>query len=291
MKTQEPESLKQINRSGFPFQLKVEDGVRVAENIHHWRVASREHPWTDVRESSGFIDLVLKNTEVSTYRLVIECKRVKANDDRQLQWLFLVEQTKSDFVFRSSAFEVEADIGARLWDDVQVWPASLESQFCVLHGDEPRRPLLESLSKGLLDATEGLAQEEINLEQSIREPEKRDRPLHVRLFMFPMIVTNAKIAVCRFDPSSVDLEQGLLREGDAEIFEVPMIRFRKSLATEFPEGTFFHLEAANRARERTVLVVNATHLVDILKEWRVERMPDRQYAIERLLWARQHENR
>jgi hypothetical protein len=32
---------------------------------------------------------------------------------------------------------------------------------------------------------------------------------------------------------------------------------------------FYHLEAANKARERTVLVVNADHLTAGLSDWRV----------------------
>lgn len=281
--TKDINALKQVNRSGFPFQLKVEHDVRATEASHHWVVASREHAWIDSEGNDGFIDIVLKHKEHSTFRLVLECKRVKADDARQLQWLFLVEDAKSDFVFSASSFQVEADIGARLWDDVQVSPASLEAQFCVLQGDEPRRGLLERLATGLLESTEGLAQEEISIEQTIRKADQSDRPLHVRLFLFPIIVTNAKIAVCRFDPSRVDLQEGMLYAGDAEIFEVPMIRFRKSLATPFPDGVFYHLEAANKARERTVLVVNAEHLTDILTTWNMGRMPDRNYAIERLL--------
>lgn len=35
-------ALKQVNRSGFPFQLKVEHEVRSSEQSHHWSVASRE---------------------------------------------------------------------------------------------------------------------------------------------------------------------------------------------------------------------------------------------------------
>ena len=155
---------------------------------------------------SGFIDLVLKHNEYSTFRLIIECKRVKADDARQLRWLFLVENAKSDFVERASSFEAESDIGARVWD-VSVAPLSLQSEFCVLPGDEPRRPLLEAVAKELLEATEGLAQGEIAIAQSIQESQRR---LYVRLFLFPMIVTNAKIAVCRFDPDRVDLERGCL---------------------------------------------------------------------------------
>jgi hypothetical protein len=226
---------------------------------------------------------VLKHKEFSTYRLIIECKRVKADDATQLQWLFLVEEARADSVVRASSFQVEADIEVRVWDDVRVMPASLESQFCVLKGDEPRRAsLLESLAKGLLDSTEGLAQEEVNMAESIRNSEQNPRGLYVRLFLFPMIITNAKIAVCRFNPSRVKLDHGMLEPDDAEIFEVPMIRFRKSLATDFPEGVFYTLDGANKARERTVLVVNAEHLTDILQKWQMGTMPDRPYAIERL---------
>ena len=62
-----------------------------------------------------------------------------------------------------------------------------------------------------------------------------------------------------------------------------MIRFRKSLATGFPEGLVYTLEAANQKRERTVLIINAEHLIETLNNWQVNRMPDRLYAIERLL--------
>jgi hypothetical protein len=42
------------------------------------------------------IDIVLENKEYSTFRLVIECTRVKADiDARLLHWLFLVEDSKS----------------------------------------------------------------------------------------------------------------------------------------------------------------------------------------------------
>jgi hypothetical protein len=97
-------------------------------------------------------------------------------------------------------------------------------------------------------------------------------------------VTNAKIIICRFDPERVGLDHGTLNAEDGEILEVPFIRFRKSLATGFPEGVFYTLDGANRARERTILVVNATHLIDVLKEWKMDRLqPDGMYAIERLL--------
>jgi hypothetical protein len=98
-----------------------------------------------------------------------------------------------------------------------------------------------------------------------------------------MIVTNAKIIVCRFDPQNVKLDDGALDTNDAEVFEVPFIRFRKSLETEFPDGRYFTLEAVNRARERTVLVVNASHVIEVLRNWTLAEMPGTAYAIKSLL--------
>ena len=144
------DDIKQVNRSGFPFQLKVEHDIRATKSEHGWSVASREHPWEN-ESRSGFIDLVLKHEQFSTFRIVIECKRLKADDARQLRWLFLVEETRSDLVLRTSSLQVEADLGAAIWDDVLVNPASLESQFCALQGDNPgRNPLLENLAKEAL---------------------------------------------------------------------------------------------------------------------------------------------
>ena len=127
-------------------------------------------------------------------------------------------------------------------------------------------------------STEALAQEEIPIEQSHRMGEEH-RPLHVRLSLFPVLVTNAKVVVCKFDPKSIKLEHGTLESSDAEIFEVSMLRFRKSLVTKFPDGMFYTLEAANRACERTVLIINANHLIDTLKKWDMDRMPDRIFAV------------
>jgi hypothetical protein len=182
-------ALKQVNRSGFPFQLKVEHDIRATEQRHKWSVASREHPWTSPEGNSGFIDIVLKSSGAC---LVIECKRVRADDASQLQWLFLVEEAKSDLTGEASSFYVEAALDVRGWNDVRISPYSLESQFCVLQGDEPRRSLLENLAKGLLQSTEGLAQEEISVYQSIKASrqhgfrlgESSDAPLQVRFFFF-----------------------------------------------------------------------------------------------------------
>lgn len=81
------ESLKQVNRSGFPFQLGVEHDIRATHEEHRWSVSSVEHAWTNDSGAGGFIDLVLKREDPPTFRVVLECKRIKADDGRQLRWV------------------------------------------------------------------------------------------------------------------------------------------------------------------------------------------------------------
>jgi hypothetical protein len=276
----------QINRSGFPFQLKVEQEVRSNVRNHRWEVASREHPWMNPEtHTSGFIDLVLKHIDYSTFRLVVECKRVRADDATQLRWHFLLPDQTSEPVTQASCFEVEGKKApapylfdcVRVWDEVSVTPSSLQAEFCVMKSDETRRQtILESHAADLLESIEGLAEEELNIEKSQRPA------THLRLFIFPVIVTNAEIAVCRFDPRLIKIDDGTIDDCDISI--VPFIRFRKSLATGFPQGTFFDLESANRARERSIFVVNAARLSEFLSGWKVTPRPgEYQYAVQKLL--------
>ena len=54
-------------------------------------------------------------------------------------------------------------------------------------------------------------------------------------------------------------------DGDSE--EVPMVRFRKTFTAALPPNAkATDLESASREGERTVLVINATHLVDVLQQ-------------------------
>ena len=278
------ETLKQINRSGVPFQLRIEHEIRATESQHGWRVASREHPWRNPdSDSSGFIDLVLCHTQMPGDRLVIECKRVKGEDRRQLQWLFLLPDQEVKQTQRASCFEVEGSFrqseesakweDIRPWDTVQVVPASPESEFCILSGDDSKRqPILEALCGEVLESVEGLAQEEVSIQKS--QPKG-----WLRLFIFPVIVTNAKITVCQFKSSDVSIADGTLDLNNVKLDTVPFIRFRKSLATNFPEGKFLHLKDAHRARERTVFIINAEGLPDFLKGLRMEQ-PLQGFAIQ-----------
>ena len=115
------ETLKHIWKSGFPFQLRVEDEVRSTHSTHNWSIATREHAWTNKEtESSGFIDLVLKHDHFVTYRMVIECKRVKADDQRQLKWLFLVPEGEKQEKQLASCLEV-GERGPRKFGQCAKW--------------------------------------------------------------------------------------------------------------------------------------------------------------------------
>jgi hypothetical protein len=273
--TKPDDALQQTARSGFPFQLRVDEEVRSTHKAHGWSVASREHPWVHPESgASGFIDIVLRHDHFSTFRMVIECKRMKADDARQLRWIFLEPDKSAQPTNISSCLQVvgsnnysqEQQIweDVRLWDNVRSTPASLESSFCILPNDEQRRqPILESLAAEVLESIEGLAQEEVNIARSQRGSN------HLRLFIFPVIVTNAEIVVCRFDPKQISVETGLLDKSGTEFETVPFVRFRKSLATQFPAGSFHDLAEASRARERTIFVANAASLSQLLSNWEV----------------------
>ena len=232
------EILKQLNKSGYPFQLRVEQEVVATYQDHGWLLAGREQPWSTPDGGSGFIDIVLAHNHFTTYRLVLECKRIKGDDQRQLNWIFLLPGGTSRTT-SSSCLEVEGNgdrtssppawNDMRIWEDVRVSPESYQAEFCVLPSDEQRKsPILESLAVECLRSVSGLANEEVNVMS-------KGYAQYLRLFITPVIVTNADLAVCRFDPNSIKIEDGTLDASNTEIEIVPFIRFRKSLATAMPQ--------------------------------------------------------
>lgn len=288
--------LNQVNASGYPFQLMVANIVSETTREHGWTVASQEHPWKSPDGSnSGFIDIVLESQ--NTLRLVVECKRNKAQDSRQLNWIFLLPGTSVEKEQQlASCLEVEGwtesneqpgSNPGQVWRDLQIWdnvrltPASLQAEFCVHPSDgSAKQPTLEKLATEVLDSMEGLANEEVQITRSMNEN-------HRRLFVFGAIVTNSLLSVFRFDPSKVKPTNGSLDLNDVTIEEVPFIRFRKSLATDFPKGSFRNLKASSRARERTVFVVNAEKLPEFLKGWETRGTGEfGEYAIQSYLRGR-----
>ena len=282
--TDREETLTTVNRSGFPFQFRVFDEIQRTSSLHKWSVSTWEHPWLNrPTETSGFVDLVLENTAVHTQRMVIECKRVRAQDKRQLQWVFLIPVGEAKPIRTASCLEIECqtqDRGIisdiRVWDNVDVIPDSPEAEICILPSDETRnKPILEHLASYVLDSVQGLAQEEVNIQTT------QAGAGHLRRFIFPVIVTNATILLCQFNPRLINIKDGTLDDSSTTLTPVPFIRFRKSLSTRFPEGTFHSLAQANTARHRTVFIVNADSLPAFLKAWQM--YPKGTFALERLV--------
>lgn len=278
--TSQNDTLKQINNSGFPFQFRVLEEIRRTKETHSWSISTWEHPWTDEETgSSHFLDIVLQHNH-SKASLVIECKRVRAEDSRQLQWAFLIPANDKRPVSTASCLEIESDPGnnreIKIWDEVDVTPDSFESEICILPSDETRnRPILEHLASQVLDSVEGLAQEELYIQRS--HPDH----VHLRRFIYPVIVTNASILVCQFKPDLIRIIDGTLDPASTLLTTVPFIRFRKCFDAEFPAGQFRTLVDANLARARTVFVVNAESLVEFLSAWVMR--PKGSYAIQRIL--------
>ena len=243
---------KLLNASGFAFQLAIEDAVRNSDVASTWQVTGREHPW-QIGHSKGFIDLVLTS---GTTHLVLECKRTRDAD-----WLFRMPDAAQ--MKRSHACVCWTDTkphhrALQGWGDTQVYPASPETEFCAVRGQgEKGTPLLERIAGGLIEATNGLAYQCLELG-------RQSRTTHLLL---PVIVTSASLHVSQFAPGEVSLESGEL--GKAEHQRVSHLRFRKSLAG--PEVPFEYepetLEDLAYGSLRTVFVVEATGLVDWLRSF------------------------
>lgn len=242
-----------VNASGFAFQLRLEHHVRETRSRHQWDVLTREHPWS-TGDRSGFADLIL---EQGIVRLIIECKR-----PRDASWVFLVPHGDSEQIDRCRVQWADASpekpnlLG---WDDFKVSPASIESEFCSIRGQgEGDRSLLERLSGDLIESLPSIANDDFQLAPANR--------ISQHWIYVPVIVTTAKLEVCRFSLGDVDLQEGILKQSSFET--VPFLRFRKSLAhTLNPHARGTSLNDITSDKMRTILVVNSEHLPEFLEQW------------------------
>jgi hypothetical protein len=244
---------KLVNASGFLFQLGVEHQIRASSDVHKCEVLVKEHPWSlEGADVQGFIDLVVEKGAV---RLVIECKR-----SRNAEWVFLVPEGSPNerTEFRCLWAQRRVDNTIRTgWDDLQVLPKSSEAGFCVVRGTgEGEKSLLERICGPLLDSVDSLASQEIKLSER--------RFLPVLMIYFPVIVTTATLYTCNFKAENISVASGQIPPGEFQA--VPLVRFRKSMTTQVdddPES--FKIESLNSASQRSVLVVNANSLCEVLK--------------------------
>jgi hypothetical protein len=253
-----------VNTSGFPLQLRVAEEIRGMDH-GAWSVVAEEHPWHDAdTRDEGFIDLVVsQSSNHDLHRMVIECKRTRDAD-----WVFLLPDRSNDGqgshvrCMWISTYPQNLREGTDLrsgYHDFYIAPESYISPFCIVRGTgEGQRPMLENLCARLLTSLESFAREELNLFLSRNRTERR--------YYVPMIVTNARLTVCRFNLGSVSLDAGEVPGGVFE--EVSYIRFIKSLTTRISEDPRINtIAAANRDRHRTVLVVQSAHLTEFLNAW------------------------
>ena len=253
--TEHKEALRDlINASGFLFQLRIEQEIKAAgpNQTGGWEFAAREHRWKDAEDGGeGFIDLILK---YGMGRMIIECKRVT-----DANWVFLIPDKRSNmsrahipWTMRTNDKESISD-----WHDFSVTPASPEAAFCVVRGQgEKDTPMLERLSSQVLRSVESFANEELGyIDRSDRRP----------LIYFPVIVTNATLHVCQFDPTLVDISTGQINEANFQ--QVPCVRFRKSLSSGLPSRQPNRdIEKTNYNNERTIFVINSVALTEILAQ-------------------------
>lgn len=251
-----------VNSSGFPFQLRIAQEIRSMEHLA-WNVIAEEQPWREeATGKDGFIDLVIgQNTNQDLHRMIIECKRTRDAD-----WVFLLPNSRDRGphirCMWASSYPQNLHESTAMrsgYHDFYIAPESYISEFCVVRGSgEGHKPMLENLAGSLLSSMESFAREEINLWLARNRTERR--------YYVPVLVTNARLTVCNFDVRSVAIEAGEIPQGDFE--EVPYIRFRKSLTTIISEDSPAQtIAAANRDRHRTVLVVQSSHLAELMNEW------------------------
>lgn len=247
---------KQLNQSGFPLQLAIDNLVRGKAGEIGWSVLYREHGWSSPDGQSGFADLVLEN-QYRTAVMVLECKRVLDSD-----WLFIEEQGSNNETLRTRVWvnntpETKAYSG---YFDIRTKPVSPESMYCVIGGQDTRsRPLLERVSAETCAAMEAIALEEY--------PHMKARNYGFRMYA-PVIVTTARLSVSSVDASSLSLSTG--EAGNVTHREVPFVRFRKQLSSAFaiqPNGSASDFSQLAAAREKMVFVVNAEHIARFLKLW------------------------
>ena len=253
--------LDAVNRSGFPLQIKAAAQVTRTRLDHGWRVLHQEHSWKNQQDGqSGFIDLILLD-EHKTTALVVECKRTT-----DAHWIFLVPETNPKLHRHGKAWATHLTRlrpGSNRWRDLNFSPQTPESAFCVIDGQDPKaRPMLERVAAEVVSATQAYAHEEFEL----RDVNK----VFTRIYA-NVILTTARLKLCTFDAHSINISNGTM--AGAAFTDVPYLRFRKQLSTAPPyivwSGSEPDPSSVAQAKENTVFVVNADHLLQFLSEFKV----------------------
>lgn len=266
--------LNYVNVSGFPLQLAIEHEVTKAQLELGWSVVGGEHHWQDDQTGKeGFIDIVLGHITYK-YRAVIECKR-----QLDKSWIFLSpsnSKKKNSAVLLWSKrmnFESPQGLGSfRAWDRVRIRPSSFISAFCTMQGQSPNdRPLLERVASDVLLMAESLATEE--------SPAVSARIGGFPMIYIPIIVTTAKLLVCEFEETDVEIQTGTIPFDKVEFTEVPYIQFEKSLQSNIESsgaslmnllGETPGLAELHQFKQRSVFVVHSSEIVNFLSCFKLQ---------------------
>ena len=250
--------LNLVNKSGFVFQLCIEHEIENTKDTHKKEVLAREYRWIDPNsDQERFIDIILSTG--TNGRMIIECKRV-----RQGNWVFLVPESDKPKNSANILWTGNNKSGKQLasWHKFDLIPQSIESSFCIIRGQgEKDQPMLERLASFLLRSTEVLALEEMETSQESRNFNLK--------FYFPVIITNASLSICRYDPSNIDINSGDLSGADFE--EVPFIRFTKSMSTIIESsGEVKSIQDISTENQRTIFIINVGSLGStLLEKWEI----------------------
>lgn len=263
--------LNYVNVSGFPFQLAVEYEINKSESEHQWQVVGREHFWKDNNTGKeGFIDLVLANTTY-TYRAIIECKR-----QLEKSWIFLVPSDHQPqnlaTLLWSQRFSFRKKVD-QAWAVLRIDPLSFVSAFCTMQGQSQNdKPMLERVASDVLLMIESLAKEESGYVGA--------RIGAFPIIYVPIIVTTAKLLVCKFQESDLDLQTGTLPKDKVEFIKVPLIQFQKGLQSNIDSegkslanvtGSITNLKQLNEFNQRSVFIVQANELTNFLKGFQLQK--------------------
>lgn len=225
--------------------------VHLARSTVPWKVGrdDEEMPWRDSLGHEGFLDFVARTSQAT---VTVECKKTEADVLTFLAPRGADHTSQDDMTRDTRCLSMQrlhhgdgaVTIFAGCW-----WPdpQTPEAAFCVV-GRSPRERLLERDAQSLIRATDAYAGRAMRgLVAPHHQREVRDTPI------FPVLVTNAKLFVARYDPTVVSLESGHFEELDeAGIVPVEVVRFRKAFLSDRDLGS------------RTVFVVRATAFAGLL---------------------------
>ena len=254
----DPNALKIANDSGFPLQIAVATQVAQSTKTHDWKVRYTEHSWANRSDQTdGFIDLVLQDKHGSTF-LVVECKR------KNETWVFMHEDGTAKRRKHAKAWASHYAAGSMKrfgWADVTPDPDCPEAIFCAVRGQSAsdKVTMLERIGGELVSATEALAHEERDFRSANQETIR---------FYFNVVITTADLKIATFSPGDISLSDGTL--ANAQIEDVPFVRFRKQLSTReallSPEDLGNGTSPAY-AKENTIFVVRANELLQFLGQF------------------------